>query len=468
MPEESVPTLKRRRRFGLSLRLLMLLVLLLGGGFGWLAYRERVQRRAVVEIEAAGGKVYYGLEWEFGPDKELIARKPRWPKWLVSRVGQDYLGRVIAVHFPSDTTNKADDVLMERIADLTDLEELDLGKYGIGSMVRFARCRVTDNGLGPLRRLPQLRRLHLRETSIKGPGFVHLEAVSGLRELDLQGMQIADADAAYLGKLTGLESLNISSNSLGDAGMAHLAQMTALKRLDLAASLVTSAGFGQLARLPRLDTLFLTVKDIDSYAFLGKLTGISELSIHDNGSSFFSNPYRQGMSTSRPANLGLESLGSMTRLRTLRLSSNDQDTLNRFLSTIDRAQSIDKLTIESFSVLYAPQVEQIIRLGRLKSIELSGVQIETQAVAALSRMTALTELDLGWSSITNDELAYLSGMTSLETLKLDFTKITDTGLVHLLPLTNCKNLSVLQTGVSANGLAAFRNSQATLHNPGQR
>jgi hypothetical protein len=174
------------------------------------------------------------------------------------------------------------------------------------------------------------------------------------------------------------------------------------------------------------------------------------------------------MSTSRPANLGLESLGSMTRLSTLRLSSNDQDTLNRFLSTIDRAQSIDKLTIQSFSVLYAPQVEQIIRLGRLKSIELSGVQIETQAVAALSRMTALTELDLGWSSITNDELAYLSGMTSLETLKLDFTKITDAGLVHLLPLTNCKNLSVLQTGVSANGLAAFRNSQATLHNPGQR
>jgi hypothetical protein len=49
---------KRRKRFGLSLRLLMLLVLLLGGGMGWLAYRARVRREAVAAIEAAGGTVF--------------------------------------------------------------------------------------------------------------------------------------------------------------------------------------------------------------------------------------------------------------------------------------------------------------------------------------------------------------------------------------------------------------------------
>jgi hypothetical protein len=41
-PTAAAPS-KRRRWFGLSLRLLMLLVLLLGGGMGWVAYRARVR-----------------------------------------------------------------------------------------------------------------------------------------------------------------------------------------------------------------------------------------------------------------------------------------------------------------------------------------------------------------------------------------------------------------------------------------
>jgi hypothetical protein len=52
-PNELAPSLKRRRRVGLSLRVLMLLVLLLGGGLGWWSYRARVQ--------AAGGATW--LDW---------------------------------------------------------------------------------------------------------------------------------------------------------------------------------------------------------------------------------------------------------------------------------------------------------------------------------------------------------------------------------------------------------------------
>src|ERR1700733_11308113 len=90
---EPAPTspAKRRKRWGLSLRVLMVLVLLLGGGMGWYAYRARVQREAVAAIEAAGGKVYYDWEWN-GDQAAPPTAKPKWPKWLGDRVGVDYLG----------------------------------------------------------------------------------------------------------------------------------------------------------------------------------------------------------------------------------------------------------------------------------------------------------------------------------------------------------------------------------------
>jgi hypothetical protein len=87
-PATSQPT-KRRKRFGQSLRVLMVLVLLLGGGMGWYAYRARMQRLAVPAIEAAGGNVNY--DWEMKPDMSgPMSAEPGWPrKWLVKLLGPD-------------------------------------------------------------------------------------------------------------------------------------------------------------------------------------------------------------------------------------------------------------------------------------------------------------------------------------------------------------------------------------------
>jgi hypothetical protein len=41
----------------------MLVVLLAGGGMGWLVHKARVQCRAVAAIEAAGGDVSF--DWEY-------------------------------------------------------------------------------------------------------------------------------------------------------------------------------------------------------------------------------------------------------------------------------------------------------------------------------------------------------------------------------------------------------------------
>jgi hypothetical protein len=75
-------------RLGLSLRVLMALVLLIGGGLGWVTYRANVQRDAVAAIRAAGGVVHY--EWEV-KDQSLTTPVPvpPWRRWLVDVLGPD-------------------------------------------------------------------------------------------------------------------------------------------------------------------------------------------------------------------------------------------------------------------------------------------------------------------------------------------------------------------------------------------
>jgi hypothetical protein len=73
MLDEAPPTLWRRR-LRLSVRALMVVVLITGGGLGWLMYRARVQRDAVAAIRRAGGLTYY--DWDMSeintPDLNLL------------------------------------------------------------------------------------------------------------------------------------------------------------------------------------------------------------------------------------------------------------------------------------------------------------------------------------------------------------------------------------------------------------
>jgi hypothetical protein len=80
----------------ISLRALVVLDLITGGGLGWTVYRARDQRDAVAAIQHAGGTVTYDWEWTNG--KCNPRGEPIWPKWLVERLGVDYFGHVVGVN----------------------------------------------------------------------------------------------------------------------------------------------------------------------------------------------------------------------------------------------------------------------------------------------------------------------------------------------------------------------------------
>jgi Leucine Rich repeat len=108
-------------RVRFSIRGLIVLVLAIGCGLGWIVHDARVQRDAVAAIQSTGGQATY--DWE---DHDGI-----------TDTGLTHLRRLTAIEF------------------------LDLG-----------RTRITDEGLVHLKRMKSLRRLILAGTQIEGQGLI--------------------------------------------------------------------------------------------------------------------------------------------------------------------------------------------------------------------------------------------------------------------------------------------------------
>src|SRR5262245_42630968 len=76
-------------RLRLSLRGLIALVLLIGGGMGWMVRSARVQRDAVAALERTPSAVFY--DWQRVKIGSLSGYKldaaPPWPRWLGDPLG---------------------------------------------------------------------------------------------------------------------------------------------------------------------------------------------------------------------------------------------------------------------------------------------------------------------------------------------------------------------------------------------
>jgi hypothetical protein len=160
-----VTRLLLRRRARLSVRVLMIIILLIGGGLGWLFHSARVQREAVEAIKRAGGWVLY--EWEEPP------RNSPWPKWLYDALGQDFLDRAIEASFDG-VEHELDDSVLDQFGRLSHLETLWIGN-----------CKsMTDARMVHLYKFTQLRTLILSDCSIQGEGLRHLAKLTHLESLE--------------------------------------------------------------------------------------------------------------------------------------------------------------------------------------------------------------------------------------------------------------------------------------------
>ncbi len=153
------PTQRRCYRIPvhLSVRALMVLVLILGGGLGWVVHRARVQRDAVAAIERAGGSVSYFWNWD-APNTARGRAIPPWLRPLVNTLGPDYFAGVDDVR-PSD---QLDDALMAHVGRL----------HGLRTLQIFGGRSLTDTGLVHLKGLKRLEMLSIYYSSVRGPAWL--------------------------------------------------------------------------------------------------------------------------------------------------------------------------------------------------------------------------------------------------------------------------------------------------------
>ncbi len=214
-PNASEPTKPRRRWFQFSLRTLLIVVVLIGCGMGWLGpkvYNARRQRAVVAAIRQLGGKVAYDYEFNAQGEPAPNLESPR-KAWLHALVGDDFVGSVYEVSFDDPANHPLSDADLKLVGELT-----------------------------------QLRTVGLSGIPITGAGLEHLKGLTQLKQLDIDGTEVTDAGLQQLQGLTQLEVLSLSFTKITDGGLQYLHGLTKLSDLYLGDTQVTDAGVATLQK----------------------------------------------------------------------------------------------------------------------------------------------------------------------------------------------------------------------------
>jgi len=159
----------------------MAVIVLLGVGLGWFAWKLREaerQRKAVEAIREAGGHVWYDYEVDESGGGHILGQEPPAPEWLRELFGEDLLS--VVVHVDLNGKQIGDETL-DHLKGLTKLEWLNL-----------CNTQVTDDGLWHLRGLTKLNTLSLSSRQITDVGLEHLRGLTKLKQLSLGGTQLTD------------------------------------------------------------------------------------------------------------------------------------------------------------------------------------------------------------------------------------------------------------------------------------
>lgn len=235
-----------------SLKALLLFVTATCVLLAWKTHAVLKQQRAIIAIEALGGRVTFDYQYSsrgvLRPDA-----KPTAPEWLRSLVGEDYfrMARMVDLGRHESPFQSADRIVDRDLAVLALIPSID-------AVTLYGQREITDAGLVHLAGHRRLRRLIIDGTSIAGSGLRDLACLPTLEYLRAENSLLDDAGMAALTKARSLASLNVSATKVTDKGLAHTEGLSSLVVLfldDLKG--VTDAGLPHLFELQGLARLGL-------------------------------------------------------------------------------------------------------------------------------------------------------------------------------------------------------------------
>ncbi|MHC4694996.1 MAG: leucine-rich repeat domain-containing protein, partial [Planctomycetota bacterium] len=177
--------------------------------------------------------------------------------------GLTYLQELPSLEYLCFAGPMVTDAKMVQIGRLTSLTQLSIGGSKVGKglahlkglkSLRFLSLAATrnehiDTYLEHLAELTNIEELNLGDTLVGDAGLEHLKGMIKLKKLDLGNRyypvsnKITNAGMVHLNKLKSLEELELPRTGVTDIGLANLAGLDALRKLNVGID-VTDAGMG--------------------------------------------------------------------------------------------------------------------------------------------------------------------------------------------------------------------------------
>jgi internalin A len=401
MTEPKKSIWKRLPRPKFRLRTLMLIVLVLAIGPGWIFTKARRRAETIERIDRARGSfesdglVTPGIPWKMAP-----------PRWMVERFGADCFRDVTQVKIPP-RTEKLDDSFLARLSELENLERLEIDRA----------ANISDDGFAVLSGLTGLKHLLFSGNGISGRALIHLRRMKQLEDLVIEDVVTEDADLAYLSGLGELTALHLQGDKLTDQGLAHLQSLKKMKRLAFSTRArmeVTTAGLACFSGMTGLLSLTIPLAKVESLEPIRNLTSLTILQVDD---AYLDDE-------------GLSPLANLQSLELLTLSGKTQRFSDDGMAYLFGLTNLDFLRLNDTQIGDAG-LARLGRLKRLDAIELDGTPITDGGVFLLSRLPRLSSLSLNRTTITDQVMHDLILMPHFQRISIKQTRVSSLGIAYL-------------------------------------
>ena len=327
---------------------------------------------------------------------------------------------------------------LERLADR--VQERRDGRLTIELSQR--RTQLTDEFLNALQAFREPIDVHL-----EGQGnltAVHVEGL--LKTPELRGLIVSnagpgviDADFAALSQHPQLELLQLTgAPRLSDALLVPLQKLEQLELLHFDSPQITDDGLQSLGPLQRLRSLRLS----------GTASGGLALS------RFRGSPL-ETFACDHLTDEAAELLGEFPTVREVTIAGSPIS--KRGLAAITRLPQLQQLDLSGCAALHDADFAVLAEAYELTHLRLQGTAAGDQAAAGLLRLNNLRELQIGSELLTDAGLRQLCGIVSLRNFRIapEATRVTDAGLTDLWRLVNLHSLGIAAPGVTGSGLATL-------------
>ena len=368
--------------------------------------------------------------------------------------------------------------------------------------------QITDEGLGPIEALSQLKRLSLKKTPISVAGICRLATSPVLQQVSFQHGSYSnselvlypttkDDDLASVAELNRLRKLKLDHTTISDAGLAHLTNMQNLEALVLPRT-ITDRGLAHLAKLTGLKRLAvlgpgITGKGLRAVRGMVLLTELSldGTRVDDEGFTHVARLERLERLSCRRTQVtdsGLVHISRLFQLRVLRLDYNDIS--DDGLVHLEQLEELRRLSLIKTRV-NGDKLEPLEKLARLELLDFNGTRVSSTDIdrlkqslpdceirstvdpllaelrangnkflPALEQIATITKTPKGQIVSVNIRqrrfsdagLAKLTGLKQLDRLSLQDTKVSNAGLKSLLGMKRLSELWLDKTSINDQGL----------------